>query len=88
LFWQGEVAALRRYLLGRSLSIVPFFISLLVPFICFSYGSSFFILCSKGSCGGGGSPSSALLLLLLLLPLLLQCTSYGAYTRSGLRCKQ
>jgi hypothetical protein len=41
-----------------------------VPFICFSYGSSFFILYSKGSCGGGGSPSSALLLLRLLALLL------------------
>jgi hypothetical protein len=32
-FRQGEVAALRRHLLGRSLSIFPFVVSLLVPYV-------------------------------------------------------
>jgi hypothetical protein len=64
----GRSGGPEEVLIGPVTSYLPFFYLLLVPFICFPYGSSFFILYSKGSCGGGGSPSSALLL--LLLPLL------------------
>jgi hypothetical protein len=65
--------------LGRPLSISTFFISLLVPFICFSHGSPFFILYSlfQRQLWRWWQPEQRvaaerlLLLLLLLLPLLL-----------------